>query len=102
MNTTMIAVAISLTGVIVALVFNMRQDRRADVSAIRTAGIEQGKILSRLDEICAYIADIKDEIAETKRLINEIDKRVSVNEIAIEELRARLDREIKSKQKNSE
>lgn len=88
---TWIAILISgITGSF-AIFFGLKGYRRNDIKDIEEKAARDAKIIVKLDAISVDVKDIKDDMSNINKRVDEIDKRVVIVEQSTKSAHKRLD-----------
>lgn len=86
-----ITILISVVSVAFAVYFGLKSARRADIKDIEERTAQNTTINIKLDSISNTVNDIKYDISETKKKVDEIDRRLIVVEQSTKSAHHRLD-----------
>lgn len=86
-----ITILISTVSVAFAIYFGLKSARRSDVKDIEERATQNATINVKLDNISNTVNDIKYDISETKKKVDEIDKRLVIVEQSTKSAHRRID-----------
>ena len=87
-----IAVIISAVSVAFAIYFGLKSNRRSDVKEIEERVARDTTLNIKLDDISGDVKDIKYEMSETKRKVNELDIKFAKVEQSVKSAHHRIDK----------
>lgn len=85
------AIIISIVSLLVTAFFAYKNANRQDNQGLEEKAKEQAIINVKLDTIAGDVRDIKYDITETKRQVNEHDKKIALLGNSVKSLHHRLD-----------
>lgn len=86
-----IAIVISIISLIITTYFAYKNSNRQDTETTEEKAKEQAIINVKLDTIATDVRDIKYDISETKRQVQEHDKAIALLNSSLKSLHHRLD-----------
>lgn len=86
-----VTVLISVVSVAFAIYFGLKGLRRNDTKDIEERAVQNATINVKLDNISNTVNDIRYDISETKKKVDEIDKRLVIVEQSAKSAHKRLD-----------
>lgn len=86
-----ITILVSVVSVAFAIYFGIKGMRRNDMKDIEERAVQNATINVKLDNISNTVNDIKYDISETKKKVDEIDKRLVIVEQSTKSAHHRLD-----------
>ncbi len=93
-----ITLLISAVSVAFAIFFGLKSNRRADEKEITDKVERDTKINIKLDDIGSDVKEIRYDISETKKQVNEMDKRLTIVEQKAKSAHKRLDEYVGGKE----
>ena len=93
-----ITILISCVSVAFAIYFGLKSNRRADEKEIVDKVERDTKINVKLDDIGSDVKEIRYDITETKKQVNEMDKRLTIVEQSSKSAHKRLDEYVGGKE----
>ena len=86
-----VTLLISAVSVAFAIFFGLKSNRRNDVKEIEEKATRDATIMVKLDAISVDVKDIKDDMSNINKKVDEIDKRVVIVEQSTKSAHKRLD-----------
>ena len=86
-----ISVLVGIVSVAFAIYFGLKSNRRNDVKDIQEKATRDATIIVKLDSISGDVKDIKDDMSNINKKVEEIDKRVVIVEQSTKSAHKRLD-----------
>lgn len=86
-----ISILVGIVSVAFAIYFGLKSNRRNDVKDIEEKATRDATIMVKLDAISVDVKDIKEDMSNINKKVDEIDKRVVIVEQSTKSAHKRLD-----------
>ena len=93
-----VSLLVGIVSVAFAIYFGLKSNRRNDVKDIEEKATRDAKIIVKLDAISGDVKDIKDDMSNINKKVDEIDKRVVIVEQSAKSAHKRLDGIVKTRE----
>ena len=87
-----VTILVSIVSVAFAIYFGLKSNRRSDVKEIEERVARDTTLNIKLDDISGDVKDIKYEMSETKRKVNELDIKFAKVDQSVKSAHHRIDK----------